>query len=101
LARQGLEHRCGCDFGFIDPSTVVASLYDKKNGKIYVYNEFYKSGVQLDALYDAIIDMGLGKTKIFMDSAEPGSIDFFKKKGISAYPCIKGAGSVNARIAFL
>lgn len=101
LARQGLEHRCGADFGFIDPSTVVASLYDKKNGKIYVYNEFYKRGCQLDTIYEAIISMGLGKTKIFMDSAEPRSIDFFKKKGIPAYPCIKGPNSVNARIAFL
>lgn len=101
LARQGLEHRCGADFGFIDPSTVVASLYDKKNGKIYVYNEFYKRGCQLDTIYEAIISMGLGKTKIFMDSAEPRSIDFFKKKGVPAYPCIKGPNSVNARIAFL
>lgn len=101
LARQGLEHRCGADFGFIDPSTVVASLYDKKNGKIYVYNEFYKRGCQLDTIYEAIISMGLGKTKIFMDSSEPRSIDFFKKKGVPAYPCIKGPNSVNARIAFL
>lgn len=101
LARKGLEHRCGADFGFIDPSTVVASLYDKKNGKIYVYNEFYKRGCQLDTIYEAIISMGLGKTKIFMDSSEPRSIDFFKKKGIPAYPCIKGPNSVNARIAFL
>lgn len=97
----GLEHRCGCDFGFIDPSTVVASLYDKKNGKIYVYNEFYKRGCQLDTLYEAIVEMRLTKTKIFMDSAEPRSIDFFKRKGINAVPCIKGANSVNARIAFL
>lgn len=101
LSASGLEHRCGCDFGFIDPSTVVASLYDKKNGKIYVYNEFYKRGCQLDTLYEAIVDMRLTKTKIFMDSAEPRSIDYFKRKGINAYPCIKGAGSVNARIAFL
>ena len=101
LSASGLEHRCGCDFGFIDPSTVVASLYDKKNGKIYVYDEFYKRGCQLDTLYEAIVDMRLTKTKIFMDSAEPRSIDYFKRKGINAYPCIKGAGSVNARIAFL
>lgn len=101
LSTSGLEHRCGCDFGFIDPSTIVASLYDKKNGKIYVYNEFYKRGCQLDTLYEAIVDMRLTKTKIFMDSAEPRSIDYFKRKGINAYPCIKGAGSVNARIAFL
>ena len=101
LAASGLEHRCGCDFGFIDPSTIVASLYDKKNGKIYVYNEFYKRGCQLDTLYEAMVEMQLTKTKIYMDSAEPRSIDYFKRKGINAVPCIKGAGSVNSRIAFL
>ena len=101
LAASGLEHRCGCDFGFIDPSTIVASLYDKKNGKIYVYNEFYKRGCQLDTLYEAMTKMQLTKTKIYMDSAEPRSIDYFKRKGINAQPCIKGAGSVNSRIAFL
>lgn len=101
LAASGLEHRCGCDFGFIDPSTIVASLYDKKNGKIYVYNEFYKRGCQLDTLYEAMVEMQLTKTKIYMDSAEPRSIDYFKRKGINAQPCIKGAGSVNSRIAFL
>lgn len=101
LASSGLEHRCGCDFGFIDPSTIVASLYDKQNGKIYVYNEFYKRGCQLDTLYEAMVEMQLTKTKIYMDSSEPRSIDFFKRKGINAQPCIKGAGSVNSRIAFL
>lgn len=101
LAASGLEHRCGCDFGYIDPSTIVASLYDKKNGKIYVYNEFYKRGCQLDTLYEAMTKMQLTRTKIYMDSAEPRSIDFFKRKGINAQPCIKGAGSVNSRIAFL
>lgn len=101
LARKGLEHRCGADFGFVDPTVITSSLYDKKAGKIYVYDEFYKSGVQLDTVYQAMVDMKLTKTKIFMDSSEPRSIDFFKKKGIPAYPCIKGPNSVNARIAFL
>ena len=101
LARQGLEHRCGCDFGFIDPSTIIPSLYDKENGKIYIYDEFYKSGCQLDTLYEAMVQMNLTKTKIYMDNAEPRSIDFFRRKGINAQPCLKGAGSVNSRIAFL
>ena len=101
LARQGLEHRCGADFGFIDPSTIIPSLYDKENGKIYIYDEFYKSGCQLDTLYEAMVQMNLTKTKIYMDNAEPRSIDYFRRKGINAQPCLKGAGSVNSRIAFL
>ena len=101
LAASGLEHRCGCDFGFIDPSTIIPSLYDKENGKIYIYDEFYKSGCQLDTLYEAMVQMNLTKTKIYMDNAEPRSIDYFRRKGINAQPCLKGAGSVNSRIAFL
>lgn len=101
LSATGLEHRCGCDFGFIDPSTIIPSLYDKENGKIYIYDEFYKSGCQLDTLYEAMVQMNLTKTKIYMDNAEPRSIDYFRRKGINAQPCLKGAGSVNSRIAFL
>ena len=101
LSATGLAHRCGCDFGFIDPSTIIPSLYDKENGKIYIYDEFYKSGCQLDTLYEAMVQMNLTKTKIYMDNAEPRSIDYFRRKGINAQPCLKGAGSVNSRIAFL
>lgn len=96
-----LEHRVGSDFGYIDPSTIVDSLYDAKNRKIYVYQEFYKRGCQLDEVLAAIHNMNLSKSKIYMDSAEPRSIQFFKNNGINAVPCIKGADSVKARIAFL
>ena len=101
LLASGLEHRCGADFGFIDPSTIVASLWDKEKQIIYVYDEFYKKGCQLDEMYEGLIDMKLAKSKIYMDSAEPRSIDFFRRKGVPAYPCIKGKDSVQARIAFL
>jgi phage terminase large subunit len=44
LAASGLEHRSGLDVGFIDPTAVIDSLYDRDNKTIYVFNEFYKSG---------------------------------------------------------
>jgi len=34
--------------------------------------------------------MDLRKVKIFMDAAEPRSIDYFRKQGFNAVPCIKG-----------
>lgn len=101
LMKKNLEHRCGCDLGWIDPSTVIESLYDRENKVIYVINEFYKSGCQLSEIAEQIYRMKLDKVKIFMDSAEPRSIDFFKKSGIYAVPCIKGQNSVKARIMFL
>lgn len=94
-------HRVGSDLGWIDPTTVVATIYDEENKTIYVYDEFYQSGCQLDEVYKAIVDMNLTKSIIWFDSAEPRTIDFFKRKGLNARPCIKGANSVEARIMFL
>ena len=45
--------------------------------------------------------MELAKTKIYMDSAEPRSIDYFKKQGFYVTPCIKGKDSVRAGLSFL
>lgn len=45
--------------------------------------------------------MELEKTKIYMDSAEPRSIDYFKKQGFYVVPCIKGRDSVKAGLSFL
>lgn len=95
------EHRCGADLGWVDPTTIVESFYDRENKTIYVINEFYKKGCQLTDVADQIELMGLSRTKIFFDSAEPRTIDFFKKNGFYAVPCIKGKNSVKARIMFL
>lgn len=96
-----LDHRTGMDLGFTDPSAVIDSLYDKDNKTIYVFNEFYKRGCQLSELANAIMDMGLRKSKIMVDSAEPRSREYFRSKGINATPCIKGADSVKAGLMFL
>ena len=74
LSAQGLEHRAGMDLGWIDKSAIIDTLYDKKNKTIYVFNEFYKSGCQLDELAAALRDMNLARTKVYVDAAEPRSI---------------------------
>lgn len=101
LASQGLEHRVGMDLGWIDKSAIVETLYDKQARTIYVFNEFYKSGCQLSELAEAIKSMQLQKTKIYVDAAEPRSIQFFKNEGINAVPCAKGKDSVKAGLMFL
>lgn len=101
LAAAGLEHRVGMDLGWIDKSAIIDTLYDKENHTIYIFNEFYKSGCQLSELAVAIKDMQLGKSKIFVDAAEPRSIQFFKNEGINAVPCAKGKDSVKAGLMFL
>ena len=101
LAAAGLEHRVGMDIGYIDPSAVINTLYDRKNKTIYVFEEFYKRGCQLSDLSSAIKDMNIGKTKIFVDAAEPRTIQFFKNENINAVACKKGRDSVRAGLRFL
>ena len=101
LARAGLEHRAGMDVGWIDKTAIIDSLYDKENRTIYIFNEFYKSGCQLNEIAQAIKDMSLTKTKLYIDSAEPRTIQYMKNEGISAFPCVKGKDSVKAGIMFL
>lgn len=98
---QRCEHRAGSDLGYVDPTTVVDTLYDREGKTIYVFNEFYKSGCQLDEVCEAIEKMGLRKTKIYFDAAEPRTIEYFKRRMLNAVPCIKGPNSVEARIRFL
>lgn len=100
LAKK-FEHRTGSDLGYVDPSTIVSSYYDKENKTIYVTRCFYKTGQTLDEILSAIKKMGLSKSTIFFDSAEPRTIDFFKRNGINAKPSVKGQNSVAARISFL
>lgn len=101
LAASGLEHRAGMDVGFRDPTAVIDTLYDRENKTIYVFNEFYKSGCQLEEMATAIINMELTKTKLYVDSAEPRTITYLRTKGINAVACIKGKDSVKARLMFL
>ena len=101
LAALGFEHRVGMDLGWIDKSAIIDTLYDRKNKTIYVFNEFYKSGCQLTELAAAIGAMNLKRTKLYVDAAEPRSIQFFKQEGINAVACAKGKDSVKAGLMFL
>lgn len=101
LASGGFEHRAGMDVGWVDPSAIIDTLYDRENKTIYVFNEFYKRGCQLSELAENIESMNLKRTKLYVDAAEPRTIQFFKSQGINAVPCLKGKDSVKAGIMFL
>ena len=101
LAALGYEHRAGCDLGWIDKTAIIDTLYDRESRTIYVFNEFYKSGCQLSDIARAIDNMNLKKTKLFVDAAEPRSIQYFKQEGIRAEACSKGRDSVKAGLMFL
>lgn len=101
LAAKGFEHRCGMDIGWIDKSAILNTLYDRENKTIYVFEEFYKSGCQLSELAEAIGNMQIGKTKLYVDAAEPRAIQYFKNNRINAEGCAKGKDSVKAGLMFL
>ena len=95
------DHRAGMDLGWVDKSAIIDTLYDKQNKTIYVFNEFYRSGCQLSELADAIKNMNLHKTRLYVDSAEPRSIQYFRNNQINAVPAKKGQDSVKAGIMWL
>ena len=101
LAAAGLEHRAGIDLGWVDKTAIIDSLYDAANKTIYIFNEFYKSGCQLSDIAFALGEMNLKKTKVFVDSSEPRSIQFFRNEGFNTVPCSKGKDSVKAGLMFL
>ena len=101
LASLGYEHRAGMDVGWVDPSAIIDTLYDRENKTIYVFNEFYKSGCQLTELAEALENMKLNKTKIFVDNAEARTIQYLKNEGFNATGCAKGRDSVKAGLMFL
>lgn len=101
LAASGLEHRAGMDLGWLDPSAIIDTLYDRENKTIYVFNEFYKSGCQLGELAAAIKNMNLNRVKLYVDAAEPRALQYFRQEGINAIGSIKGKDSVKAGLMFL
>lgn len=101
LIKQGLEVRVGIDWGFVDPTTVVVSLFDKPKKEIYIIGEFYKRGATLEEIKDGIIGLGISKQKMYCDGAEPDKVDYLRRNGFNAVSAKKGAGSVKAGISFL
>ena len=101
LIKQGLEVRVGIDWGFVDPTTVVVSLFDKLKKEIYIIGEFYKRGATLEEIKDGIIQLGISKQKMYCDGAEPDKVDYLRRNGFNAVSAKKGAGSVKAGISFL
>lgn len=101
VIKQGLEVRVGIDWGFVDPTTVVVSLFDKPKKEIYIIGEFYRRGATLEEIKDGIIQLGISKQKMYCDGAEPDKVDYLRRNGFNAVSAKKGAGSVKAGISFL
>lgn len=97
----GIKVAFGLDFGFTDPNAFTCLLVDNKNLKIYVFDEWYRTGVTNKIIAQAIKDKGYGGQRIICDSAEPKSIAELHDEGIKAEPSRKGKDSVNHGIQLI
>lgn len=98
-----IESAFGLDFGYTnDPSALFCGLVDRKNMKIYVFDEMYEKGLSNRAIYQNILDMGYAKEQITADSAEPKSIDELRNLGLYRVSAAnKGKDSINNGIQYI
>lgn len=90
------ETAIGMDFGFSnDLSTIVASIINQEENRIYVFKAWGDTGKTNDDLALIISSLGFAKSRIIADSAEPKSIEELKRKGIQRITaCTKGKDSI-------
>lgn len=100
---KDIEAYFGLDFGYTaDPTAFVATLLDKKNKKIYIFDEFYERGLLNNEIANEIIKRGYRKEKILADSAEPKSIAELKRLGLDrVVGAKKGQGSILNGIQYI
>ena len=92
----------GLDFGYTqDPSTLFCGLLDRKEGKLYVFDEMYEKGLSNQKIAAKIQEMGYGKERITADSAEPKSIDELRILGLRVKGAAKGKDSINNGIQWI
>ena len=101
LKNKELEVKIGMDLGFVDASTCAVTLWDKQNKKIYIISEYYEERATLDEVFSGVKALGVGKLPIYVDSAEPRSIQYFQSLGLNAKPSKKSNGSNELYIQFL
>ena len=90
----------GQDYGFTDPTTLVAIAIDKKKKIIYAKEELYKSKITISEIY-RINRQRAGRNLIIGDSASAGTIAELQKLGLNIRGAKKGAGSIAAGIALI
>lgn len=97
----GIKSAFSLDFGFTDPNAFMCSMVDNANMKIYIFDEWYKTGVTNKIIAQQIKDMGYGGQRVICDCAEPKSIQELRDEGIDAESSRKGRDSVNHGIQLL
>ena len=90
----------GLDFGFTDPSCLMQVSY--KDGKLYLIEKFYQTGLTTGDIAVRMRIEGVNKTnEVYCDSAEPDRIEELNRAGFNVFPADKAQGSVLAGISFM
>ena len=102
---RGFTEHHGVDFGFIHKSTLVSSMYDEKNHKIYVYAEIgvrEKTKTEFsDIIKTHCTHKDIRNPLLWCDSAEPASIKELKQQGLRTTNAKKGPDSVRRSYDFM
>lgn len=91
--------RFGLDFGFNNPSALIK--IGIKDNDIYVFDEFYQSGLTNNELIRALKSYITEDDNIIADSAEPDRIREFKQAGYNVKASKKGKDSVKRGIDWI
>lgn len=84
--RHKFEHTAGLDFGFTNHPTAILDIWgNAKTKEIYIVGEYYQRGMTNSMIAATLHQMGLAKTRIYADSAEPKSI--YEIETDDKYPC--------------
>ena len=101
--RPSVRSAFGMDFGYVnDPSTLFCGLVDTVAREIYVFDEMYKKGMSNEDILSKVSEMGYSKERIKADSAEPKSIAYLRKAGLTRIRAAKkGPDSIRAGISII
>lgn len=101
--RPSVRSAFGMDFGYVnDPSTLFCGLVDTVAREIYVFDEIYEKGMSNEDIKERVSEMGYSKERIKADSAEPKSIAYLRKAGLTRIRAAKkGPDSIRAGISII
>lgn len=92
----------GLDFGYAaDPLAYVLMNYDKTRKRLYIFGEVYKRQLSNSKAVEEIKKLNPLNKRITADSAEPRTINEFKKLGLNITGAKKGPDSVEHGLKFL
>jgi PBSX family phage terminase large subunit len=95
--------KMGIDWGYtIDPLAFVKVHYDKTRRVLYVFEEMVAHKLtDIETAEILKVRKVTGRDRIFADSADPKSIDNFRRLGFYMQACTKFPGSVEHGVKFL